>query len=149
LLGLSDIDPLRYNLLFERFCDPSNRWIPEFAFIVEPMHLEAMLSFVRRKLGGTLTREYTFFVNHLFRDVTFHYVLDVAPTPGEGHSGKFQFCFRAATPRNMVPSLVAKAIRREKDTSFNLDAIPVNDEITLASIHKGSRDMRIDGSICN
>jgi len=39
LVGLSDVDPIRHQLFFERFCDPDGRWAPPFAIRVEEEHL--------------------------------------------------------------------------------------------------------------
>jgi|LSQX01.2.fsa_nt_gb DNA polymerase III alpha subunit len=40
LVGLSDVDPIRHRLFFERFCDPDGRWAPPFAIRVEEQHLD-------------------------------------------------------------------------------------------------------------
>ena len=40
LVGLSDVDPIRHRLFFERFCDPDGRWAPPFAIRVEEEHLD-------------------------------------------------------------------------------------------------------------
>ena len=40
LLGFSDVDPLRYHLYFERFCDPQGRWAPPFVIQVDGEHQE-------------------------------------------------------------------------------------------------------------
>ena len=38
LVGLSDVDPIRHQLLFERFRDPDRRWAPPFAIQVDCEH---------------------------------------------------------------------------------------------------------------
>ena len=38
LVGLSDVDPIRHQLFFERFRDPDGRWAPPFAIQVDCKH---------------------------------------------------------------------------------------------------------------
>ncbi len=50
-LGLCDVDPLRYNLLFERFMDPQRNEMPDIDIDICQAHRAAVIDYVRRKYG--------------------------------------------------------------------------------------------------
>jgi DNA polymerase III alpha subunit len=56
LLGLSDVDPLRHHLYFERFRDPSGRWAPPFVIQVDNKHLERIRHLADLGYGRDLVR---------------------------------------------------------------------------------------------
>jgi len=51
LLGLSNVDPLRYNLLFERFMDPSRNEMPDIDIDICQEGRARVIDYVRRKYG--------------------------------------------------------------------------------------------------
>jgi DNA polymerase-3 subunit alpha len=51
LLGLCDIDPLRYGLLFERFMDPSRNEMPDIDIDICQEGRQKVLDYVRNKYG--------------------------------------------------------------------------------------------------
>lgn len=60
LVGLSDVDPIRHRLFFERFRDPDGRWAPPFAIRVEEKRLDrisrvASLGYGKDFIEGTVT----------------------------------------------------------------------------------------------
>jgi len=50
-LGLCDIDPLRYDLLFERFMDPQRNEMPDIDIDICQVHRLKIIDYVRRKYG--------------------------------------------------------------------------------------------------
>ena len=50
-LGLCDIDPLRYDLLFERFMDPQRNEMPDIDIDICQVHRPKIIDYVRRKYG--------------------------------------------------------------------------------------------------
>jgi DNA polymerase-3 subunit alpha len=50
-LGLCDVDPLRYNLLFERFMDPERNEMPDIDIDICQVHRAEIIDYVRRKYG--------------------------------------------------------------------------------------------------
>jgi DNA polymerase-3 subunit alpha len=50
-LGLCDVDPLRYNLLFERFMDPQRNEMPDIDIDICQVHRAEIIDYVRRKYG--------------------------------------------------------------------------------------------------
>jgi len=50
-LGLCDIDPLRYDLLFERFMDPQRNEMPDIDIDICQAHRAEIIDYVRRKYG--------------------------------------------------------------------------------------------------
>jgi len=50
-LGLCDVDPLRYDLLFERFMDPQRNEMPDIDIDICQIHRAEIIDYVRRKYG--------------------------------------------------------------------------------------------------
>ena len=50
-LGLCDVDPLRYDLLFERFMDPQRNEMPDVDIDICQAHRAQMIDYVRQKYG--------------------------------------------------------------------------------------------------
>jgi DNA polymerase-3 subunit alpha len=50
-LGLCDVDPLRYDLLFERFMDPERNEMPDIDIDICQIHRAEIIDYVRRKYG--------------------------------------------------------------------------------------------------
>jgi DNA polymerase-3 subunit alpha len=50
-LGLCDVDPLRYDLLFERFMDPHRNEMPDIDIDICQAHRSQIIDYVRRKYG--------------------------------------------------------------------------------------------------
>jgi DNA polymerase-3 subunit alpha len=50
-LGLCDVDPLRYDLLFERFMDPQRNEMPDIDIDICQVHRAKIIDYVRRKYG--------------------------------------------------------------------------------------------------
>jgi len=50
-LGLCDVDPLRYDLLFERFMDPQRNEMPDIDIDICQVHRAEIIDYVRRKYG--------------------------------------------------------------------------------------------------
>jgi len=51
LLGLCNVDPLRYNLLFERFMDPSRNEMPDIDIDICQDGRQGVIEYVRKKYG--------------------------------------------------------------------------------------------------
>ena len=62
LLGLSDVDPLRHRLYFERFRDPGGRWAPPFVLQVDRQHLERIYRLADLGYGRDLIRRTIYFL---------------------------------------------------------------------------------------
>jgi len=56
LVGLSDVDPIRHQLFFERFRDPDGRWAPPLAVQVEEEHLERISRIASLGYGEDFTK---------------------------------------------------------------------------------------------
>ena len=63
LLGITSIDPIRYNLLFERFLNPDRKGFPDIDVDFPQQHLKGMNAYLRARYGadhvcgiGTITR---------------------------------------------------------------------------------------------
>jgi len=50
-LGLSDVDPIKYDLLFERFIDPQRSEMPDIDIDICQVHRQQVIDYVRRKYG--------------------------------------------------------------------------------------------------
>lgn len=50
-LGISDIDPIRFNLLFERFLNPSRKTLPDIDIDFAEDRREEVIEYVRQKYG--------------------------------------------------------------------------------------------------
>jgi len=50
-LGLCDVDPIRYDLLFERFMDPQRNEMPDIDIDICQAHRAKIIDYVRRKYG--------------------------------------------------------------------------------------------------
>jgi DNA polymerase-3 subunit alpha len=50
-LGLCDVDPIRYDLLFERFMDPERNEMPDIDIDICQVHRAQIIDYVRRKYG--------------------------------------------------------------------------------------------------
>ena len=50
-LGLCDVDPIRYNLLFERFMDPERNEMPDIDIDICQAHRAEIIDYVRQKYG--------------------------------------------------------------------------------------------------
>ncbi len=50
-LGLCDVDPIRYDLLFERFMDPQRNEMPDIDIDICQVHRSKIIDYVRRKYG--------------------------------------------------------------------------------------------------
>ena len=50
-LGLCDVDPVRYDLLFERFMDPQRNEMPDVDIDICQVHRPQIIDYVRRKYG--------------------------------------------------------------------------------------------------
>ncbi len=50
-LGLCDVDPVRYDLLFERFMDPQRNEMPDIDIDICQAHRAEIIDYVRRKYG--------------------------------------------------------------------------------------------------
>jgi len=50
-LGLCDVDPVRYNLLFERFMDPERNEMPDIDIDICQAHRAEIIDYVRQKYG--------------------------------------------------------------------------------------------------
>lgn len=57
VLGISDIDPLKHNLLFERFLDPERREPPDLDIDLCEEGREAVIEYVRQKYGENSTAQ--------------------------------------------------------------------------------------------
>ena len=51
-LGITNVDPLRYGLLFERFLNPERVSLPDFDIDFEDAHREKVIEYVREKYGA-------------------------------------------------------------------------------------------------
>jgi DNA polymerase III subunit alpha len=56
LSGITDIDPLKYGLLFERFLNPSRVTMPDIDVDFSDEGRDKVLTYVREKYGGDLSR---------------------------------------------------------------------------------------------
>lgn len=52
-LGITDIDPLKYNLLFERFLNPNRITMPDIDIDFDALKREEVIDYVREKYGNT------------------------------------------------------------------------------------------------
>jgi DNA polymerase-3 subunit alpha len=50
-LGLCDVDPIRYDLLFERFMDPARNEMPDIDIDMCQVHRQEIIEYVRKKYG--------------------------------------------------------------------------------------------------
>ncbi|MBN1509425.1 MAG: DNA polymerase III subunit alpha [Sedimentisphaerales bacterium] len=50
-LGLCDVDPIKYDLLFERFMDPARNEMPDIDIDICQAHRQEVIDYVRRKYG--------------------------------------------------------------------------------------------------
>jgi DNA polymerase-3 subunit alpha len=50
-LGLCNVDPLRYDLLFERFMDPARNEMPDIDIDICQVHRQEVIDYVRKKYG--------------------------------------------------------------------------------------------------
>lgn len=137
LLEISDVDPFRYQLMFEQFCDEKSGWLHEFVFIVDPSYLESVKAFARSKCGARLLGEETSFFRELFENVVPHFIFKVGLEQSENNTKKAEFHFRFATPRNLLPQLIARQIQQE-DPSFRLEQILLDDLESWNLIREGS-----------
>ena len=60
-LGITDLDPLKYNLLFERFLNPDRISMPDFDVDFEPDQIPAIMDYICEKYGA----------DHICRVITF------------------------------------------------------------------------------
>lgn len=52
LLGITQVDPIRYNLIFERFLDPSRNKIPDIDVDFDPDYRDNVMEYVIKKYGN-------------------------------------------------------------------------------------------------
>ena len=52
MIGITDVDPLPYDLLFERFLNPARVSMPDFDIDFEDTQREKVLAYVRRTYGA-------------------------------------------------------------------------------------------------
>ena len=50
-LGLCDVDPIKYDLLFERFMDPARNEMPDIDIDICQVHRQEVIDYVRKKYG--------------------------------------------------------------------------------------------------
>lgn len=50
-LGITNVDPLKYGLLFERFLNPDRISMPDFDVDFEPTGIEGVLNYIRKRYG--------------------------------------------------------------------------------------------------
>jgi len=50
-LGLCDVDPIKYDLLFERFMDPARNEMPDIDIDICQVHRQEIIDYVRKKYG--------------------------------------------------------------------------------------------------
>jgi len=50
-LGLCDVDPIQYDLLFERFMDPARNEMPDIDIDICQVHRQEVIDYVRKKYG--------------------------------------------------------------------------------------------------
>ena len=50
-LGLCDVDPIKYDLLFERFMDPARNEMPDIDIDICQIHRQEIIDYVRKKYG--------------------------------------------------------------------------------------------------
>src|SRR5699024_11609775 len=65
LLDITTIDPIKYNLLFERFLNPERVTMPDIDIDFEDTHREKVIKYVQEKYGN----------NHVAGIVTFGHLL--------------------------------------------------------------------------
>ncbi len=72
-LGIVDIDPLEYGLLFERFLNPSRKTMPDIDTDFEDTRRDDVIKYVRNKYGEThvslISTSQTFLAKSAIRDV--------------------------------------------------------------------------------
>jgi len=50
-LGITNIDPLKYNLLFERFINPERTCVPDFDIVVSSENRDKLIKYIKEKYG--------------------------------------------------------------------------------------------------
>lgn len=55
LMGITDVDPIKYKLLFERFLNPDRIAMPDFDIDFDPARREEVIGYVRKKYGPSNT----------------------------------------------------------------------------------------------
>ena len=68
-LGITDIDPLKYNLLFERFLNPERITMPDIDIDFDAERREEVIDYVREKYGNDKVCEIITFSNLLAKQV--------------------------------------------------------------------------------
>lgn len=79
-LGITNIDPLKYNLLFERFLNKDRVTMPDIDIDFEDIRREDMISYVRGKYGlynvAPITTYGTLQARQVIRDVSKYIIVD-------------------------------------------------------------------------
>ncbi len=80
-LGITNIDPIKYNLLFERFLNPSRVSMPDIDIDISDISREELVNYVKEKYGKSNTASIiafsTLLPKQVIRDVGL--VLDISP----------------------------------------------------------------------
>ena len=135
LLGLSDVEPLRYQLPPGPVCEPGEHGIPKLTFAVDPWHAKAVAGFVHKRCEPDMVEEKISLPRLYIEAPTPYHLLDIAcQKPGVADG---RFLFHVAFQWELLPFLVAKVIQRTRNLQFDLADIPLDDEPTFALIQQG------------
>jgi hypothetical protein len=135
LLGLSDVEPLRYQLPPSLLCSPGEQGMPELTFAVDPYHVKPVADFVHKRCGPDMVEEEIRLPRLHVENPSPYHTLDIAcrePSVADG-----RFLFRAASQWELLPVLVAKMIESVTDPLFDLAGIPLDDMPTFELIRQG------------
>ena len=135
LLGLSDVEPLRYQLPPGPVCESGEHGIPKLTFAVDPWHAKAVADFVHKRCEPDMVEEKISLPRLYIEAPTPYHLLDIAcKEPGVADG---RFLFHVAFQWELLPFLVAKAIQSRRNQQFDLTDVPLDDEPTFDLIQQG------------
>ena len=135
LLGLSDVDPLPYQLPIGPLGESEKPGIPEIMFAVDPWYAKPVADFVHKRCERDMVEEEIRLTRLHVENPTPYHVLDMACRETGVADGRF--LFRAASQWELLPALVAKMIESVTNPLFDLAGIPLDDMPTFELIRQG------------
>ena len=123
-LHITAIDPIKYDLLFERFLNPNLISMPSFNFDLDKAGCKKVLQWViakysHKRVSYTVNSD-TYIICHLMI----------------GNTGFIKFCFIGLTILSIIMDTLAN-IRQKRGIDLNIDTIPLDDVPTYDLFCRG------------
>lgn len=153
LLGITDVDPLKYNLLFERFLNPERVSMPDIDIDFSDRRRDEVIAYVRDKYGEDYVAQIitfgTFQARSILREVMKVMEIDEADQtyilrhiPTEGSEGLARIVKRQKELVDYIKQ--SNRLRTLFSVALQLEGLPRHMSIHAAGIVIGSRPLRLD-----